>query len=158
MSVCMFTSVVPGMQMLSGVVPSSSTWRGSCVRYPLTFDHYWGQLWFLFCTELALIIFQSCSKLAAYQRIILVALALLDTFQTWKTISRGTEVELDGEDGGRGQGGQEDEGRDHDLVGGGDGEHLPLWQGWFPLIGELQRCPSLISLDWPSDNVFVSAE
>ena len=58
-----------------------------------------------------------------------MALALLDTFQTWKTISRGTEVELDGEDGGRGQGWQEDEGRDHDLVGDGGGEHLPLWQG-----------------------------
>merc|ERR1719341_2506054 len=89
-------TVVPGIQISSGVVPDG------CVHVD---DGGAGH------TDLV-----GRRAFDQHQGIILVPLALLHASQTWSTLRRVAKVELDGEDGGGSQGGQDQDGEGKHLL------------------------------------------
>ena len=104
MSVCMLMTVVPGIQISSGVVPSINTWKIQSAHVTFLLE------------SVPSVSISTGSAAGYYQGIILVPLALLHAFQTWSTLRRVAKVELDGEDGGGGQGGQDQDGEGKHLL------------------------------------------
>ena len=146
MRVCMFMTVVPGIQISSGVVPSISTWDNCGAK----FQHQ-HQNWI---SSISISSSSISTGSGYHQGIILVPLALLDASQTWPTLCGVAKVELDGEDGGGGQGRQDQD---------GERQHLAFyfcllllladWATVVFFIGTWAVSAPLISRDWP-DSLF----